>query len=157
MSFSVEKPSAGSTSESECEMSDFHKRYNSSESKQGSVDKKETQMEVQILDEILATDSRIRYAGILDKDLKTVSSKARENLTGEKENLDHQMVALASPIILGTLSRFTDKAGKLICCGVRYDKGTFLFFKMGERFVVVSAEPGPPYIIMQKLEEKIHT
>jgi circadian clock protein KaiC len=43
------------------------------------------------------------------KDLKTVSSKARENLTWEKENLDHQMVALASPIILGTLSRFTDK------------------------------------------------
>jgi hypothetical protein len=35
-------------------------------------------MEVRILDEILATDSRIRYAGILDEDLKTVSSKARE-------------------------------------------------------------------------------
>jgi hypothetical protein len=49
-----------------------------------------------------------------------------------------------------------DKAGKLICCGVRYDKGTFLLFKMGESFVVVSAEPGPPYIIMQKLEENIH-
>lgn len=113
-------------------------------------------MEVQILDEILATDGRIRYAGILDRDLKTVSSKARENLTWEKENLDHQMVALASPIILGTLSRFTDKAGKLICCGVRYDKGTLLLFKMGESFVVVSAEPGPPYIIMQKLEENIH-
>jgi len=113
-------------------------------------------MEAQILDEILATDSRIRYAGILDKDLKTVSSKARKNLTWEKENLDHQMVALASSIILGTLSRFTDKAGKLICCDVRYDKGTFLLFKMGESFVAVSAEPGPPYIIMQKLEENIH-
>ena len=137
-------------------MSDFHKLYNSPESKQDSVDNEETQMEVQILDEILATDSRIRYAGILDKDLKTVSSKARENLTWEKENLDHQMVAIASPIILGTLSKFTDKAGKLICCGVRYDKGTFLLFKMGESFVVVSAEPGPPYIIMQKLEENIH-
>jgi hypothetical protein len=58
-------------------------------------------MEVQVLDEILATDSRIRYAGILDKDLKTVSSKARENLAWKKENLDHQMIALASPIILG--------------------------------------------------------
>jgi hypothetical protein len=112
-------------------------------------------METQILDEILTTDSRIRYAGILDKDLKTVSSKARERLVREKENFDHQMVALASPIILGTLSKFTDKAGKLICCGVRYDKGTFLFFKMGESFVVVSTEPGPPYVIMQELEEKI--
>jgi hypothetical protein len=98
-------------------------------------------MEVQILDEILATDSRIRYAGVLDKDLKTVSSKARENLTWEKENLDHQMVVLVSPIILGILSRFTDKAGKLICCSVRYDKGTFLLCKMGESFVVVSTEP----------------
>jgi len=27
---------------------------------------------------------------------------------------------------------------------------------MGESFVAVSAEPGPPYIIMQKLEENIH-
>jgi hypothetical protein len=54
-------------------------------------------MEAQILDEILATDSQIRYAGILDKDLKTVSSKARERLMREKENLDRQMVALASP------------------------------------------------------------
>ncbi len=44
-------------------------------------------MSVQILDEILATDSRIRYAGILDKDLKTVSSKAREGLRREDENL----------------------------------------------------------------------
>jgi len=44
-------------------------------------------MEVQVLDEILATDSRIRYAGILDKDLKTVSSKARENLGWEKGKL----------------------------------------------------------------------
>jgi hypothetical protein len=34
-------------------------------------------------------------------------------------------------------------------------KGTFLFFKIGESFVVVSTEPGPPYVIMQKLEEKI--
>jgi hypothetical protein len=137
-------------------MSDFHKRYNSPEKKQDSVDNEELQMEGQILDEILGTDSRIRYAGILDKDLKTASSKARENLGWEKENFDHQMVALASPIILGTLSRFTDKAGKLICCGVRYDKGTLLLFKMGENFVVVSTEPGPPYIIMQKLEENIH-
>ena len=113
-------------------------------------------MEAQILDEVLTTDSRIRCAGILDKDLKTVSLKAREGLMREKENLDRQMVALASPLILGALSRFTDKAGKLICCGVRYDKGTFLFFKIGESFVVVGTEPGPPYVIMQELEEKIH-
>jgi hypothetical protein len=113
-------------------------------------------MEVQTLDEILATDSRIRYAGILDKHLRTVSSKAREDLAWEKENFDHEMVAVASPIILGTLSRFTDKAGKLICCSVRYDKGTFLLVKIGESFVVVSTEPGPPYVIMQELEEKIH-
>jgi hypothetical protein len=113
-------------------------------------------MEAQILDEVLATDSRIRCAGILDKDLKTVSLKAREGLMREKENLDRQMVALASPLILGALSRFTDKAGKLICCGVTYDKGTFLFFKIGESFVVVGTEPGPPYVIMQELEEKIH-
>ena len=112
-------------------------------------------MEAQILDE-MATDSRIRYAGILDKDLKTVSSKARKRLMREKEDLDRQMVSLAAPLILGTLSRFSDRAGKLICCGVRYDKGTFLFFKMGGSFVVVSTEPGPPYVIMQKLEEKIH-
>jgi len=112
-------------------------------------------MNVQILDEILTTDSRIRYAGILDKDLKTVSSKAREGLRREDENFDRQITGLASPIILGTLSRFTDKAGKLICCGVRYDKGTFLFFKVDESFVVVSTEPGPPYVIMLELEEKI--
>ncbi|MGA2768078.1 MAG: hypothetical protein ABSF24_07170 [Candidatus Bathyarchaeia archaeon] len=112
-------------------------------------------MSVKILDEILATDSRIRYAGILDKDLKTVSSKAREGLRREDENFDRQMAGLASPIILGTLSRFTDKAGKLICCGVRYDKGTFLFFKVDESFVVVSTEPGPPYVIVLELEEKI--
>jgi hypothetical protein len=113
-------------------------------------------MSVQILDEILATDSRIRYVGILDKDLKTVSSKAREGLRREDEDFDRQIAGLASPIILGTLSKFTDKAGKLICCGVRYDKGTFLFFKeVDESLVVVSPEPGPPYVIMLELEEKI--
>ena len=112
-------------------------------------------MEAQILDKILATDNQIRYAGILNKDLKTMSFKERRDLMIEKENLDRQMLTLASPIILGTLSRFTDKAGKLICCGVRYDSGTFLFFKINEYFVVVSTEPGPPYIIMQKLEENL--
>jgi len=87
MSIPAEKPSARFCSKSELEMPDFHKRYNSPESKQDSVDNEDLQMERQILDEILATDSRIRYAGILDKDLKTVSSKARENLGWEKGKL----------------------------------------------------------------------
>jgi hypothetical protein len=112
-------------------------------------------MEAQILDEILATDSRIRYVRILDKDLKTVSSKARERLMQEKENSDRQMVALASPLILGTLSRFTDKAGKLIRCGSDMIKERFCPPKIGESFVAVSTELGPPYVIMQELEEKI--
>ena len=51
------------------------------------------------------------------------------------------MVALASPIILGTLSRFTDKTEKLICCGVRYYTGTFFLFKMNKGLVVVNTEP----------------
>lgn len=94
MSISLEKPNARFCSESELENCGFHKRYNSQESKKDSVDNEEPKMEVQVLDEISATDSRIRYAGILDKDLKTVSSKAKENLTWEKENLDHQMVGV---------------------------------------------------------------
>jgi len=71
-----------------------------------------------------------------------------------KGYIDDVLVKLAAPVILGALSRFTDKCGKLVCSGVRFEKLTLLFFKIGEMHVVVSTEPGPPYIIMQKLEEK---
>jgi hypothetical protein len=115
------------------------------------------QMDARILDEILATDKRIRYAGILSSDLKTVASKKRDdlNLMDEEEYADDALVNLAAPVILGTLSRFAGRCGKLICSGVRFAKVTLLFFRMDETCVVVSTEPGPPYIIMQKLEENL--
>jgi hypothetical protein len=116
----------------------------------------EVQMDARILDGVLATDSRIRYVGVLGGDLKTIASKTREDVKFEagKGYVDDLLVNLAAPVVLGTLGRFTDKCGKLICAGVRFDKVTLMFFKLGELHVVVLTEPGPPYIIMQKLEEK---
>jgi hypothetical protein len=80
-------------------------------------------LDARVLDDILATDNRIRYAGILGGDLKTAASKTIDDvkLTLEKEHVDHLLVDLAAPIIIGALSRFSDTCGKLICCGVRYD------------------------------------
>ncbi len=113
------------------------------------------QMDDKVLDEILATDEKIRYASVLGRDLKTVKSKTRKDiklLLGEEA--DDKLASLISPIILSSLSQFTPKLGKLICCGVRFDKVTLMFFKMGDTHVVVSTEPVPPYNIMRKLEEK---
>lgn len=114
-------------------------------------------MDVKVLDAILAADSRVRFVGVLDGDLKTVASRTREGLKLEEERkyTDGLLVNLAAPVVLGTLSKFTDKCGNLICAGVRYDDVTFIFFKFGETHVVVFTEAGPPYIIMQKIEEKL--
>ncbi len=91
-------------------------------------------MDTKILDSVLAADKRVRYVGALDRDLKTVASKAREYVKRAegKEHADDLLVNLAAPVVLGTLSRFADKCGKLICAGVRYDEVTLIFFKMGE-------------------------
>jgi hypothetical protein len=84
--------------------------------------------------------------GVLGGDLKTIASKTREDVKFEsgKEYVDDLLVNLAAPVVLGTLSRFADKCGKLICAGVRSDRVTLMFFKLGELHVVVLAEPGPP-------------
>jgi hypothetical protein len=113
-------------------------------------------MSSKVLDEILATDKRIRYVGILSSDLRTVASKTRGNakLIFTKGYVDDVLVKLAAPTILGALSRFADKCGKLVCSGVRFEKLTLIFFKIGDMHIAVSTEPGPPYIIMQKLEQK---
>lgn len=113
-------------------------------------------VETRILDEILATDARIRYVGVLGADLKTVRSKARSDVqfAEPRESVDDLLVNLAAPVVLGTLARFTGKCGKLVCAGVRFENVTLMFFKLGEMHVVVLTEPGPPYIIMQKLEDK---
>ncbi len=113
-------------------------------------------MDARVADDVLAADKRIRYVGVLSGDLKTVASKTREDvkLTAEKEYVDDLLVNLAAPVILGALSRFTNKCGKLICAGVRFDKITLLFFRIDEMYVVASTEPGPPYITMQRIEEK---
>lgn len=109
-----------------------------------------------ILDKILATDIRIRYAGIMSDDLGYFISKVRKHVAIpiEKKEADDKLVRLAAPVILGVLSQITEKCGKLICCGVRFDKMTLMFFRMGDLFVAVIADPGPPYPIMKKLEER---
>ncbi len=38
------------------------------------------QMDTKVLDRILATDDKIRYAGILSNDFKSLESKAREDV-----------------------------------------------------------------------------
>jgi hypothetical protein len=114
-------------------------------------------MDVKVLDAILAADERVRFVSVLGSDLKTVASKAREGLSLEEGRKygDGLLVNLAAPVVLGTLSKFTDKCGNLICAGIRYDDVTFIFFKLCETYVVVCTEAGPPYIIMQRIEEKL--
>lgn len=114
-------------------------------------------MDMKIIEQIFAADKHVRFVGILASDLKTVLSKARQDLetTEGKKCSDDSLVHLAAPIVLGTLSNFADKCGKLICAGVRYNEVTLIFFKIDDMHVVVSADPGPPYIIMQNIEEKL--
>ena len=110
-----------------------------------------------VLDEILATDDKIRYAAIFSLHFNSVMSKSRDQislLTVEKVDSDDKLVKLAAPKILGALSQLTDNCGNLICAGSRFDLITLMFFKMGDMIVVVSTEPGPPYPIMMKLEQK---
>ncbi|MGD8506310.1 MAG: hypothetical protein PVF15_06555 [Candidatus Bathyarchaeota archaeon] len=113
-------------------------------------------MDEEVLNDILATDGKIRYVGILNEDLNEVMSRTRKDVNAliGREEADDRLVKLAAPVILGALSQMANKCGKLICSGARFDGITLMFFKMGEKFVVVSTDPGPPYPIMKKLEEK---
>ena len=112
-----------------------------------------------ILSEILATDNRIRCAGILSGNLTQAKFKAREDARSVdfvkgKEDAFERLIRMDVPIILGSLSQLGGKYGKLICTGVRFDSLTLMFFKMGGSYVIVATDPAPPYSIMQKLEEK---
>ncbi len=109
-----------------------------------------------VLDEILATDDKIRYAAILNQHFNSIMSKAKDVwlLTVEQVSAEDKLVREAAPKILDALSQLTDNCGKLICCGVRFDLITIMLFKMGDVIAVVSTEPVPPYSIMKKLEQK---
>ena len=112
-----------------------------------------------LLSEILATDRRIRYAGILSTNLQEVQSKAREDarsydlLKGKEETFE-RLVKIDVPIILRSLSQLCDNYGKLVCPGIRFDNLTLMFFKREESYVMVATDPGPAYQLIQKLEEK---
>ena len=113
--------------------------------------------QIRVLDDILTADDNIRYVFVLSSDLKEVASKARLDLKFRlgKKDIEENYVKFVAPVVLGTLSRFSDRCGNLVCAGARFNKVTMLFFKIGDSFVVVSAEPVPPYPIMQKLEERL--
>lgn len=113
-------------------------------------------LEDKVLDGFLAFDGRIRWVGLLGGDLKTVKWKMRagvESLTEKEE--DDKVVGAIAPIVLGSLGQFTGKLGNLIAAGVIFDKVSLLFFKRGDKHLVVSAQPEACYEIMQKLKDKI--
>lgn len=114
-------------------------------------------MEEKFLDEILATDKRIRYVGIVNDKLENLMAKTRPGLELmlEKDEAEEKLVMLAGPIILGTLEKFAGKLGNLVCAGARFKKLSLIFFKVGDVNVVVSTEPGAPYALMEKLEEQV--
>ena len=110
-------------------------------------------MDTKVLDRILATDDKIRYACILSNDFKSLESKAREDV---KLLVDEKLIKIVAPLILHALSQAADKCGELVCSGARFDKVTLMFFRMSDMTVVVSTDPVPPYMIMKKLEETFH-
>lgn len=114
-------------------------------------------MEEKFLDEILATDEKIRYVGIVNDKLENLMAKTRPGLELllEKGEAEEKLVMLAGPIILGTLEKFADKLGNLVCAGARFKKLSLIFFKVGNVNVVVSIDPVPPYALMEKLEKQV--
>ncbi len=114
-------------------------------------------MEEKFLNDILATDKRIRYVGIVNNKLENLMAKTRPGLKLilEKDEAEEKLVMLAAPIILGTLENFAGKLGNLLCASARFKKLSLIFFKVDEVNVVVSTDPVPPYPIMKKIEKQI--
>lgn len=113
-------------------------------------------MNEKFLADVLATDKRIRYVGIVTDDLKNLMSKTKDagKMLIDKAEAEEKLVMLVGPVILGALGQVSNKCGNLICAGARFDNLTLMFFKMGDVNVVVSTDPIPPYAIMEKLENK---
>ncbi|MCX8150972.1 MAG: hypothetical protein N3D85_05690 [Candidatus Bathyarchaeota archaeon] len=116
-------------------------------------------MDERLLDEILATDKRIRYVGIVNDKLENLMVKARAGLELilDKCEAEEKLVMLAGPIILGTLEKFSDKLGNLVCAGARFKRLSLIFLKVDGMNIVISTDPVPPYSIMKKLENKLLT
>lgn len=111
----------------------------------------------EIVDNIFAVDSNIRYVGVVGPGPKyeVMESRMRESVKSlSPEKTDKEFVEIIPQIILGAAEKLEEDLGRIIYSLIRYRNVTLMFFKAPKSTVILSVEPG---IYLMPIYERIQT
>ncbi len=109
-----------------------------------------------VVDELFALDSRVRYVAVLDRNHKLVESRMRSSVHSlTPETYDRKFMASVPPLVFDTLSQLEEQCGPLTHLSIQYEKVDLVFFKFNNQILALSLEPGPLEPILRKLRDKL--
>jgi hypothetical protein len=109
-------------------------------------------------DELLKSDARIRYVGIVDYRLHVAVSKMRQgvqSLTGDEA--DHNYLQTAPNILIDVAEKLIPALGLVESVTIRYEKLFMVFFRLESFTIVLTFEPTIVRPFMSALSESIRT
>jgi len=93
-------------------------------------------------DEVLKSDSRIRYVGIIDNQLNVLVSRMREGVQSlTSDEADRHYMQIAPNILIDVAEKLIPVTGRVESVTIRYEKLFMVYFRLVNFTIVLSFEP----------------
>ena len=93
-------------------------------------------------EEVLKSDSRIRYVAVVDDEPRVLVSKMREGLQSlTSDAADRNYMQLAPSILIGIAEKLIPALGRVESVTIRYEKLFMVVFRLESLTIVLTFEP----------------
>lgn len=93
-------------------------------------------------EEVLKSDPRIRYVGIVDNGLHVLVSKMREGIQSlTSDDDDRNYMQIAPNILIDLAEKLSPTVGQVESVTIRYEKLFMVFFSLENLTIVLTFEP----------------
>ncbi|MGA8903801.1 MAG: hypothetical protein WB661_02195 [Candidatus Bathyarchaeia archaeon] len=110
------------------------------------------------VEEVLKSDARIRYVGIVDNGLHVLVSKMREGIQGlTPAAADSNYMQIVPNILIDIAEKLSPALGQVESVTIRYEKMFMVFFSLENLTIVLTFEPTIVRPFMSALSESMQT
>lgn len=107
-------------------------------------------------EEVLKSDARIRYVGIVDNGLHVLVSKMREGIPGlTPDAADRNYMQIVPNILIDIAEKLSPALGQVESVTIRYEKMFMVFFSLENLTIVLTFEPTIVRPFMSALSESM--
>ena len=107
-------------------------------------------------EEVLKSDARIRYVGIVDNGLHVLVSKMREGIQGlTPDAADRNYMQIVPNILIDIAEKLSPALGQVESVTIRYEKMFMVYFGLENLTIVLTFEPTIVRPFMSALSESM--